>query len=321
LTTFHLTPENENSRLDQYLTTTLKEFSRSQIQKLIRSGCVSVDGSIRKSGFKIIGGEKINVEIPHKDSFADNLIPENIPLDILYEDQEFVVLNKQSGLVVHPGAGIENGTLVNGLLYHFKSLSNNSGTMRPGIVHRLDKDTTGVILVAKTNKAHSYFGQQFEKRKVKKDYLGVTWGEWKEKTGSINEPISRKRSDPTAFTVTVNGKLSLTDFEVIDTTRYLSIVRFIPKTGRTHQIRVHSAHKGHPIFRDEKYNGGSNRMKGFMPEVSKKLSVLYKSIGRHALHAYKLSIRHPVTEEKLTFEAPIPDDLSLLIKNVKKLDV
>ena len=321
LTTIQFTPENENIRLDQYLSSELQDFSRTHIQKLIKMGFVLVNGTIRKPGFRLFGGENIKVELPDENPAPETLKPESIPLKILFEDDVILVLDKPAGLVVHPGAGIKDGTLVNGLVYYFKSLSNISGSIRPGIVHRLDKDTSGLILVAKTNSAHIHLANQFETRSVVKKYMGITWGEWKPISGKIEEPISRKRSDPTSFTVSTSGRSACTDYEVVETMRYLSLVRFFPRTGRTHQIRVHSAFHGNPIFSDEKYNGGLNRIKGFLPEISKKLKTMLNSIGRQALHAHELSITHPTTEQQLQFEAPLPEDFTNLIEDMKELNV
>jgi len=321
LTTIQITPENKNIRLDQFLSSELQDFSRTHIQKLIKMGFVLVNGTIRKPGFRLFGGENIKVELPDENPAPEILKPENIPLKIVFEDDIIVVLDKPAGLVVHPGAGIKEGTLVNGLVYYFKSLSNISGSPKPGIVHRLDKDTSGLILVAKTNSAHLHLANQFETRSVVKKYMGITWGEWKPISGKIEEPITRKRSDRTSFTVSTSGRSARTDYEVIEAMRYLSLVRFFPRTGRTHQIRVHSAFHGNPIFSDEKYNGGLNRIKGFLPEISKKLKTMLNSIGRQALHAYELSITHPTTEEQLQFEAPLPEDFTNLIEDMKELNV
>ena len=321
MTTIQFTPENENIRLDQYLSSELQDFSRTHIQKLIKMGFVLVNGTIRKPGFRLFGGENIKVELPDENPAPEILKPENIPLKIVFEDDVIVVLDKPAGLVVHPGAGIKEGTLVNGLVYYFKSLSNISGSPKPGIVHRLDKDTSGLILVAKTNSAHLHLANQFETRSVVKKYMGITWGEWKPISGKIEEPITRKRSDRTSFTVSTSGRSARTDYEVVEAMRYLSLVRFFPRTGRTHQIRVHSAFHGNPIFSDEKYNGGLNRIKGFLPEISKKLKTMLNSIGRQALHAYELSITHPTTEEQLQFEAPLPEDFTNLIEDMKELNV
>ena len=321
MTTIQITPENKNIRLDQFLSSELQDFSRTHIQKLIKMGFVLVNGTIRKPGFRLFGGENIKVELPDENPAPEILKPENIPLKIVFEDDIIVVLDKPAGLVVHPGAGIKEGTLVNGLVYYFKSLSNISGSPKPGIVHRLDKDTSGLILVAKTNSAHLHLANQFETRSVVKKYMGITWGEWKPISGKIEEPITRKRSDRTSFTVSTSGRSARTDYEVVEAMRYLSLVRFFPRTGRTHQIRVHSAFHGNPIFSDEKYNGGLNRIKGFLPEISKKLKTMLNSIGRQALHAYELSITHPTTEEQLQFEAPLPEDFTNLIEDMKELNV
>ena len=178
-----------------------------------------------------------------------------------------------------------------------------------------------MILVAKTNSAHLHLANQFETRSVVKKYMGITWGEWKPISGKIEEPITRKRSDRTSFTVSTSGRSARTDYEVVEAMRYLSLVRFFPRTGRTHQIRVHSAFHGNPIFSDEKYNGGLNRIKGFLPEISKKLKTMLNSIGRQALHAHELSITHPTTEQQLQFEAPLPEDFTNLIEDMKELNV
>ena len=174
--------------------------------------------------------------------------------------------NKSSGIIVHPGIGVNSGTVANGLAYHFQKLSNINGDLRPGIVHRLDKDTSGVMVIAKTNSAHVFLADQFKERKVKKKYSGLTWGIWGNESGEINEPLSRDKKDPTKYSINANGKNSITKFEVKKIFRHSSLVSFFPLTGRTHQIRIHCSHHGHPIFGDEKYGGGISRSKGFIPE-------------------------------------------------------
>ena len=216
---------------------------------MIRDGLVMVDGGIRRSSYKLTGGETVSLYFEETQKKQDHLIPESIPLDIVYEDEAIIGINKSAGLVVHPGVGNRTGTLVNGLIYHFQTLSTLNGELRPGIVHRLDKDTSGVMIIAKTDTAHADLSKQFETKIVQKQYIGITWGLWKEKGGRIETKISRKKSDPTLFEVNPDkGKTSVTHYKVVEEGRYYSLVNFIPETGRTHQIRVQSAHKNHPIM-------------------------------------------------------------------------
>jgi len=238
-------------------------------------------------------------------------------LDIIYEDAYLAVINKPTGLVVHPGSGNYRGTLLNGLLYHFKTLS-KEGSHRPGIVHRLDKDTSGVMIIAKTDTAHADLSKQFETKTVQKKYMGITWGLWQEKGGRIETNLLRKKSDPTLFEVHPDkGKTSVTHYEVLDEGRYYSLVHFIPKTGRTHQIRVHSAHQNHPILGDRKYGGGLSKIKGFIPEVGKLLKKELERLNRHALHSETICIQHPETKSDIEIHAPLPDELNLILRSLK----
>ncbi|MGY8781151.1 MAG: RluA family pseudouridine synthase [Fidelibacterota bacterium] len=304
----------ENTRLDIFLTSVLTNLSRTQIQNMIQDGLILVNDQPSKSGLKLDGSESIKYSIPQIESELSHIEPENIPLDILYEDDHILAINKPAGLVVHPGVGNKSGTLVNALAFHFENLSDINGNLRPGIVHRLDEYTTGVILVAKHNKAHAHLASQFENRKIQKEYVGVTWGNWKQLEGSISGSIKRKRSDPTTYQVDELGRQALTQYKTINQGPILSEVNFTPKTGRTHQIRVHSASMNHPIFGDEKYGGGLSKAKGFIPEVKSTLRRLFKDISRHALHAHKIYFQHPFTDKNIQIYAPIPDDIKTLIR-------
>ena len=304
----------ENTRLDIFLTSVLTNLSRTQIQNMIQDGLILVNDQPSKSGLKLDGSESIKYSIPQIESELSHIEPENIPLDILYEDDHILAINKPAGLVVHPGVGNKSGTLVNALAFHFENLSDINGNLRPGIVHRLDEHTTGVILVAKHNKAHAHLASQFENRKIQKEYVGVTWGNWKQLEGSISGSIKRKRSDPTTYQVDELGRQALTQYKTINQGPILSEVNFTPKTGRTHQIRVHSASMNHPIFGDEKYGGGLSKAKGFIPEVKSTLRRLFKDISRHALHAHKIYFQHPFTDKNIQIYAPIPDDIKTLIR-------
>jgi len=213
-------------------------------------------------------------------------------------------------LVVHPGTGVKDNTLVNGLMFYTSALSEINGSTRPGIVHRLDRDTSGVMVIAKTNLAHRKIAEQFENKLVTKTYIGLTWGIWTENEGLIDEPIKRKRSDPTSFTVDETGRKATTGYKIERAWRYISNVRFYPKTGRTHQIRIHAAHMGHPIVADQKYGGGENRTKGFLPEVTRELQQVLTILERHALHAMSLEFVHPETAKTVSFQAPLPEDFN-----------
>ena len=308
-------------RLDKFLADNLDEFSRSKLQKYIKDGSVMVNGEIKPVNYRLNIDDKIQIDI--SDEIPDNAYvdPQNIPIDIIFEDDEIIVINKLAGMTVHPGTGNKDGTLANAVSFHCTQLSDINGPIRPGIVHRLDKETSGVIVVAKTNYAHMKLAEQFANRLVKKVYYGITWGTWKIKDGVINQPIARKRTDPTSFIVNIAGKEAQTNYQVIRASQYFNFVNYFPKTGRTHQIRVHSAFIGNPILGDTKYGGGSSRIKGYIPEISKKLESLFKIVQRHMLHAQKISFIHPRNKTEVNFEADLPDDIQIVINKIESLNV
>ena len=301
-------------RLDIFLTNYFVDLSRTQIKKMITDGNIKVNDLIAKPSLKLIGDEIIFYTLPKIDDINhDILLPEKIKLDILYEDDAIIAINKPPNLVVHPGNGNQKGTLANGLIYYFEKLSTLNGNNRPGIIHRLDKDTSGVILIAKDNIVHRNLSKQFEQRFIEKKYYSITWGKWDKKEGLIDLPIARSRKDPTSFLINDTGRSSQTKFSVLKSGRYLNEVNFFPKTGRTHQIRVHASAKNCPVFCDEKYGGGENRVKGLIPEVSKELSKRIKYLNRHALHAEEIIFNHPITKKQMAISAPIPSDLRDLL--------
>tara|TARA_B100001029_G_scaffold178764_1_gene186268 strand:+ start:919 stop:1878 length:960 start_codon:yes stop_codon:yes gene_type:complete len=313
----NLSVDCSGDRIDLFLTKKFPNFSRSKIQKYIKDGTIRVGGDKVKPSWILSEGEKlignINPEPQHE------LEPENIPLDILYEDDHLIIINKNSGLVVHPGNGIKNGTLVNALLFHFKKLSYLDYT-RPGIVHRLDKDTTGVILVAKSEDIHRKMAKLFENRELTKIYKAIIWGKPKDRD-SITTNICRNPAVRTLFTTSqTKGKKAHTIYELDSYYCPLSVVSVGLKTGRTHQIRVHMKSIGNPIICDDDYSGGQNRIKSFHPKYNQKLTKVFKLINRVALHSELLEFIHPVSGENIKVIAPIPEDMKNVISLLKKYD-
>ena len=310
--------EDSNVRLDQFLVKKLIKTSRSKIQSNIRNGNILLNGKSTKPSILLIGGEKISgsIILDNKDL---SLKKEKIDLDVLYEDDSLIAINKKPGIIVHPGNGNHSGTLLNGLLYHFDKLS-NINTDRPGIVHRLDKETSGVIVIAKTDQVHANLSMQFEKRLVKKHYFSIVWGKLNEK-GKIEGYICRDRKQRTKFSLsTTKGKFSKTKYSCQNIYLPFSIVNLYPETGRTHQLRVHLANIGNPILCDDLYGGGYKKIKSFHSDFSKLCKQIMKQIDRVALHSYKLELMHPVKNKYIKFKAPIPNEfklaMSLMEKNV-----
>ena len=315
-----LAKNGSKKRLDKFLSDYLEGSSRTSVKKMISEGMVFVNGEKAKPSLVLEGTEKISYTIKKLDKTLDHIEPEDIDLDILFEDDEIIAINKPSGITVHPGAGQKDGTLVNGLVFHFNKLSNLNGDLRPGIIHRLDKNTSGVMIIAKNNNTHAKLSNQFEKRLINKEYIAVTWGSFDNSKGEINLPIARSKKDPTSFTVNSTGKEALTSYYSKRLGDYASEVKFEPKTGRTHQIRVHAASLGNPIFGDEKYGGGATRSKGFLPEVSKQLTLSINKLGRHALHAKKITFSHPINNKPVTISADLPKELNQLISELNNLN-
>ena len=309
---YSFTVDKNYLRLDQYLVEQLPDYSRSKIQNYIKQGQVTINGAIGKPSLILQGNETVECHFA-PNIVNESIIPEKINLDILYEDDHIIVINKPSGLVVHPGNGNHTGTLLNALLYHFKKLSRKK-TTRPGIVHRLDKETSGVIIVAKNDKSHDHLGEQFNHRQVKKEYLALAWGEL-EAQGIIECKIGRNPRNRRIFSVVPSGgRDSLTSYERVEYLAPLSIVNLHPKTGRTHQLRVHLKSISHPIFGDIAYGGGAKYAKSFHVKYTQLINRLIKTIPRVALHARELEIIHPGNGEKMIFKAPIPPDLKTAIE-------
>ena len=312
--------DQKNIRLDLFLHQHFNSISRTKIKNYIMQNKILVNNQSVKPSHILKGDEIIDYDFSISD-VEINIDPQEINLDIIYEDDYMVVINKPPGLVVHPGNGISDGTLVNGLVFHFSKLS-TLNDFRPGIVHRLDKETSGVILIAKDNETHFKLSKQFENRSVKKIYRSFVWGDIND-SGLIKGFINRDRKNRTTFVLNdyEKGKYSESEFKKIDYFSPLSYVEIHPKTGRTHQIRVHLKSISHPIVCDTDYGGGKERIKSFHMKYSSLLKLVIKSINRVALHAYSIQIVHPKNLEKMKFIAPIPDDFNVLLNLLKNKGV
>ena len=295
----------EKNRLDSYIASKDLELSRSMIKKLLEDGKITVNGEITKASYKVQLNDKIEIDIEKPKEVK--LEAQEIPLDVIYEDNDILVVNKQKGLVVHPGNGNLDGTLANAVMAHCKdSLSGIGGELRPGIVHRLDKDTSGLLIIAKNDKAHIKMSEQIKDRKVKKTYIALVRGIISENEATINMPIGRSTKDRKKMAVTKNGKEAITHFKVLNrfTTNKASYTLLEVKidTGRTHQIRVHMAEIGHPVIGDTVYSNGKNE---------------FGVVGQ-CLHAKKLEFTHPITEKEMNLKAPLPEYFKKIIEELEK---
>ena len=301
-------------RLDRYIQGRFSQFSRNTIQKLIKEQGVSVNNSPAKQSCKLSPGDIIDIILPPAET--KEIVPEEIPLNIIYEDAHILVLNKQADLIVHPARGYKKGTLVNGLVYYANQLSTGSEPFRPGIVHRLDRNTTGVLIIAKTDTAHWRLARQFELRQTKKNYLAVTHGTPELTADCINQPLGVHPRFREKYAVRpIDGKEAITFYEVLEIFRGYSLLKVNIKTGRTHQIRVHLAYIKHPIVADDMYGGRIVypwQIENRDPAVEEPL------MSRVALHAWQLEIKHPETEKLMTFEAPPPADIQNLLEQLRK---
>jgi 23S rRNA pseudouridine1911/1915/1917 synthase len=309
--TYVVSAEEAGARLDAYLAAHVADWSRSRIKRLIEDSDVLVQGRIAKPSFKLRAGDVVEVDLtaPPPTEF----LPEDIPLDIIYEDDALVVVNKQAGLVVHPAAGINSGTLANALVYHFNQLSRRAGAARPGIVHRLDRETSGLIVVAKTEEAHENLADQFRARTVFKSYTALVHGRVKEESGRIEEPIARDPRNRTRMAVVRGGRPSLSLYRVRRAYERFTLLDVEIKTGRTHQIRVHLEWLKHPVVGDPVYSGGRDKT---VPDA--RLRSRIAAMHRQFLHAEHLGFHHPRTNEALRFTAPLPEALANLLLELER---
>lgn len=298
--TFIISIDEKGERLDTFLSQSIENITRSRIKNTIEKGFVKINGKEqKKSGYSLKEGDV--VEITFEDIVELSAVAQDIPIDILYQDEDFLVINKAQGMVTHPATGSPDGTLVNALLYHVKDLSGINGVLRPGIVHRLDKDTSGLIMVAKNDASHLSLSKQIAEKSAKRYYIALVDGNIKEDSGVIEQPIARHRIDRKKMAVDRDGRVAKTAFKVLERFQKYTLVEYELFTGRTHQIRVHSSFIHHPVVGDPVY-GGSNKF----------------GLDGQLLHAFKLVLSHPRSGEIMTFEAPIPQYFETVLNKLRK---
>jgi 23S rRNA pseudouridine1911/1915/1917 synthase len=304
-------------RIDKYLMNRIENATRNKIQAAAKDGSIFVNGTPVKSNYKVKALDKIRVLLEHP-PYEYLLTPEDIPLDIVYEDDYVLVINKPAGMVVHPGHGNYSGTLINALVFHFENLPNNSSE-RPGLVHRIDKDTSGLLVIAKTEQAMTHLSKQFFNKTSEREYVAIVWGNVVDDEGTIEGHIGRHPKNRLQNTVFEGddedkGKPAVTHYKVIERLGYVTLVSCKLETGRTHQIRVHMKHIGHTLFNDERY-GGERILKGTTFSKYKQfVDNCFKILPRQALHAKTLGFKHPVTGEYMRFDSPIPEDMQQCIE-------
>lgn len=306
------TPE----RLDVFLTRQVTELTRSKAQTAITEGAVTVNGATVKTSHKVRPGELIKLEVLSRPPME--LEAEDIPLNFVYEDEWLVVINKPAGMVVHPAGGNRTGTLVNALLGHYSSLPETDDPDRPGIVHRLDKETSGLLVVCKRDPALSRLAYQFRKRTVLREYRAIVWWQMPSRRGLIDQPIGRDPRDRKKYTVRSDGKSACTHWEALEKFDYLSYLSLKLETGRTHQIRVHLTHEGHPVFGDPEYAGRNRQIGRLTSGQRKEVAGYFERVSRQMLHAKTLGFKHPITREELMFESELPEDFEWLLHELSE---
>ena len=295
----YVSSETAGARIDKWLSDNIDDLSRSSIQRMLKENNILINSQSVSKNYKLQTNDVIDINIPEPKEL--DVIPQNIPVDIVYEDDDLLVVNKPKGMVVHPAAGNPDGTLVNALLYHCKGrLSSINGVIRPGIVHRIDKYTSGLLIVAKTDKAHTNLAKQIKEHSFKREYVGIVCGRMSDENGTVNAPIGRHKLNRKKMCVTdKNSKKAITHYEVLETFDKYSLLKFRLETGRTHQIRVHMSYIGHPILGDDVYGKS------------------FKGIDGQCLHAKKIGFVHPTTEEYMEFDSELPEYFDNILKKVR----
>lgn len=299
MTQLKATIKEEKGRIDKVLTALFADHSRSQVQQWLKDGAVSVNGEPVKANYKVKSADAIIVEVPEPEELE--IVAEDLPIEIVYEDDDVAVVNKPQGMVVHPSAGHARGTLVNALMYHMKNLSSINGVIRPGIVHRIDKDTSGLLMIAKNDQAHEALAQQLKDKTSLRKYIALVHGVIPHEKGTINAPIGRSKVDRKIQAIREDGKPAVTHFTVLERFENFTLVELQLETGRTHQIRVHMKYIGYPLAGDPVY-GPKKTLKG----------------NGQFLHAKLLGFTHPQTNEQMTFEAPLPEVFEKTLEKLRK---
>ncbi len=313
--TIEVTAGQRPERLDVFLAHSIEHASRSKIRQGIDAGSVFVNGKPTKASYLVKPGDTVEIDIPRTPKRPN--VAEEIPLDIVYEDDDLLVVNKPAGMTVHPGHGTYSGTLVNALLHHCNRLAHATDEIRPGIVHRIDKNTSGLLVAAKNDRAHRILAKQFKEKTTTREYWAVVWGIPDPKRGVIEGNIGRHPRERVKFAVVATGKPAVTEYETLETFAFAALIKCILRTGRTHQIRVHCAHIHHPIFGDATYGGRQVVYGGSGAKHHKRVENLLAAIPRQALHARTLGFTHPTTGERMTFAAELPDDMARLLADLR----
>ena len=308
-------------RIDKYLLLKISNASRSKIQVGIEAGSVRVNNLLIKSNYRVKPFDQISVSFSHPPRDTE-VYPENLPVDILFEDNDLIIVNKEPGMVVHPAHGNWSGTLVNGLLYHCQQLPGNK-SIRPGLVHRIDKDTSGILVVAKTEFALTYLAKQFFDHSIERTYYAICWGVPKFPKGTLRGKITRNPKDRKVMTIipedAEEGKLAISHYELVESFGFCSLLKFNLETGRTHQIRAHALSMGHPLISDSSYGGDKIRFMSTMANFKTFVENMFKLCPRQALHAYSLGFEHPITKQMIHFNKDFPKDMSELLTKLRSL--
>ncbi|MCD4690260.1 Holliday junction resolvase RuvX [bacterium] len=310
--------DSQDERLDHFLGTHAPDLSRTRAKEIIVSGLATLNGKRAKPSTRVVSGDRIEAEVSELEHLSAD--PEDIPLDIVYEDDDIIVVDKPMGMVVHPAPGSRSGTLVNALLGRGLSLSGLGGSLRPGIVHRLDRNTSGLIVVAKNDVAHRTLSGLFEAREIGKQYLTIVWGTFDEPEGVIDAPIGRRTTDRTRMGVRETGRTAITGWTVREEFPFATFLSIDLRTGRTHQIRVHMSHYHHPVVGDMDYGGVRRSLADVSPHYRPQAKYINEAAERQALFSRRLAFRHPKTEKQLEFVAPMPDDFAGLLSRLRYPD-